>query len=154
VNTDRANADHPNATVMREFFAAFGTADKDRLADLVATDMTWTFPGTSPISGTFAGVDGLLGGIRAIAMTLGQGINGFELLEVYANDHSAVTIHRDYSTAPDHPFDQRYMLFVTLEDGRMTTVHEIPFDQAASDAFWAERAASFARAHASRSEHA
>jgi ketosteroid isomerase-like protein len=141
--------EHPNATVMREFFAAFGTADRDKLAGLVAPDMTWTFPGTSPISGTFVGVDGLLGGIRTIAMTLGQGINGFELLEVYANDHSAVTIHRDFSTDPDRPFDQRYMLFVTFDGGRMTSVHEVPFDQAASDRFWAERAASFAQAHAS-----
>ena len=110
--------------------------------------MRWTFPGSSPISGTFIGVDGLLDGIRAIAMTLGQGINGFELLEVYANDHSAVTIHRDFSTDPDHSFDQRYLLFVTFDDGRIATVHEVPFDQAASDAFWADRAASFARANA------
>jgi hypothetical protein len=67
-------------------------ADREKFTSLAVPDMTWTFPGISPISGTFVGVDGLLGGIRAIAMTLGQGINGFELLEVYANDHSGVTI--------------------------------------------------------------
>ena len=142
--------EHSNADVMREFFGAFGAADRDKLADLCASEMRWTVPGSSPISGTFVGVDGLLDGIRAIAMTLGQGINGFELLEVYANDHSAVTIHRDFSTDPEHPFDQRYVLFVTFQDGRIALVHEVPFDQAASDGFWAERAASFARAHASR----
>lgn len=59
-------AEHPNAMVMREFFAAFGAADRDRLGELRAADLVWHFPGHSPISGDWHGVDGLVDGIRAI----------------------------------------------------------------------------------------
>lgn len=137
--------EHPNAMVLREFFAAFGAADRERLARLVTEDMVWHFPGHSPISGDWHGVDGLLSGIRAVAMTLGNGHNGFELLHVYADDTSAVTVHRDYYTGADNTLDLRYVLYVRMQDGRMAEVWEIPFDQAENDRYLAGQAASLAQ---------
>lgn len=42
--------EHPNARLMRDFFDAFGAADRDRLAALMADDLIWHLPGSSPIS--------------------------------------------------------------------------------------------------------
>jgi uncharacterized protein len=108
-------------------------------------DLVWHFPGSSPISGDWQGVDGLLDGIRATAMALGQGGNRFELLHVYADDDSAVTVHRDVFTGEGNHLDLRYVLFVRMEDGKMAEVWEVPFDQAENDRYFAVQAASLAR---------
>ena len=130
---------------MRDFYDAFGTADRGRLSELMAPDLVWHFPGHSPISGEWAGVDGLLAGIRAIAATLGRGNNGFELLDVLAGEDCAVTIHRDFYTGDDNHLDLRYALYVRIEDGRMAEVWELPFDQAENDRYYAVQAAALAR---------
>jgi ketosteroid isomerase-like protein len=137
---------HPNERLLRDFFDAFAAADPVRLAELTTPDLVWHFPGTSPISGDWHGVPGLLDGIRAIAMSLGQGKNGFELLHVLVGDDIAVTVHRDYYTGDDNSLDLRYVLFVRIADGRMAEVWEIPFDQAENDRYMATQAATLARA--------
>jgi uncharacterized protein len=139
-------AEHPNARLMRDFFDAFGAADRERLGELMAPGLVWHFPGHSPISGEWVGVDGLLSGIRAIAMTLGGGNNGFELLQVLAGEDCAVTIHRDFYTADDNHLDLLYALYVRIENGRMVEVWEIPFDQSENDRYYAAQAAALARA--------
>jgi ketosteroid isomerase-like protein len=130
--------------ILRGFFDAFGAADRDRLADLVTSDFVWHFPGSSPISGDWRGLDGLLNGIRATAMALGDGHNGFELLHVYADDTSAVSVHRDYFTGVGNRLDLRFMLYVRMEAGRMAEVWEIPFDQAENDRYFAVQARALA----------
>ena len=132
--------EHPNAQVLRDFFDAFGAADRKRLGELTTPDMVWHFPGHSPISGGWNGIDGLLEGIRAIAMALGRGNNGFELLHVYADDTTAVTIHRDYYIGDDNSLDLRYVLHVRMSDNTMAEVWEIPFDQAENDRYMAVQA--------------
>lgn len=141
-------AEHLSARTMRDFFAAFGTADRAALERLTTRDFVWRFPGRSPISGEFHGIDGLLHGIRATAMTLGDGQHGFELLHVYADDRTAVTVHRDFFTGKGDRFDLRYMLFVRFENGRMAEVNEVPFDQAESDRYWQARATAVALKYA------
>jgi len=143
--TQEPHTEHPNARVLRDFFAAFGAADRDRLRALMADDLVWHFPGTSPISGDWRGVDGLVDGIRATAMALGRGNNGFELLHVYADDASAVTIHRDYYTDDDNHLDLRYVLFVRMNGGKMAEVWEVPFDQAENDRYMGVQAGTLAR---------
>jgi uncharacterized protein len=145
IEESTVSTEHPNAQVLREFFDAFGTADRDRLAKLVTEDLVWHFPGSSPISGDWLGLDGLLDGVRATAMALGGGKNGFELLHVYADDTSAVTVHRDYYTGDDNHLDLRYVLHVRMVDGRMAEVWEIPFDQAENDRYMAVQAGNFTR---------
>ncbi len=140
--------EHPNTRLIRDFFTAFGAADRDALTRILAPDAVWTFPGASPIAGAWRGVDGLLDGIRRVAMTLGDGKHGFELLEIFASDVSAVSIHRDYYTGDDDDFDLRYMVHYTIVDGRIVKAAEIPFDQFESDRYWHWRAAQVAAAYA------
>jgi ketosteroid isomerase-like protein len=137
--------EHPNVRVLRDFFDAFGAADRARLEAMTTDDLVWHFPGASPISGDWRGVDGLLEGIRAIAMTLGRGNNGFELLHVFADDDVAITIHRDFYTADDNHLDLRYLLYIRMEDGKLAEVWEVPFDQAENDRYMAIQAATLAR---------
>jgi ketosteroid isomerase-like protein len=138
-------AEHPNSRVLRRFFAAFAAGDRDAVRDCVTDRFAWHFPGTSAYAGDFHGVDGLSDGIRSVAMTLGRGMLGFELLHVFAGDDAAVTVHRDYYTGAGNQLDLRYVLFVRIAGGRMDEVWEIPFDQAENDRYVAVQAASLAR---------
>ena len=139
-------AEHPNAALLREFYDAFGAADRDRLGRLLAPDVVWHFPGTSPISGDWVGVDGLLGGIRAVAMAMGQGRNSFELLHVTGGAGFAITVHRDTYSGEGNHLDLRYALYCRIVDGRIVEVFEVPFDQAENDRYFAVQAAALARA--------
>jgi ketosteroid isomerase-like protein len=51
------------------------------------------------------------------------------LLHVYADETTAVTIHRDFYSVDDNHLDLRYLLFVRMQDGKMAKVGEVPFDQ-------------------------
>jgi hypothetical protein len=141
-----STVEHPNAALLRAFYDAFGAADRDRLARQLAPDMVWHFPGTSPISGDWAGVDGLLGGIRAVAMAMGQGHNSFELLHVTAGEGFAITVHRDTYVGEGNHLDLRYVLYCRIVDDRIAEVFEIPFDQAENDRYFAVQGAALARA--------
>jgi uncharacterized protein len=143
-----APAEHPNVRLLHRFFAAFGAADRDAVRDCVTDRFVWHFPGTSAYAGDYHGADGLLDGIRSIAMTLGRGALGFELLHVLAGDDVAVTVHRDYYTGSGNHLDLRYVLFVRIAEGRMDEVWEIPFDQAENDRYVAVQAAALARSAA------
>jgi ketosteroid isomerase-like protein len=138
-------AEHPNARVLRRFFAAFAAGDRDAVRDCVTERFAWRFPGMSAYAGDFHGVDGLFDGIRSVAITLGRGMLGFELLHVFADDDAAVTVHRDYYTGTGNHLDLRYVLFVRIVDGRMDEVWEIPFDQAENDRYVGVQAADLAR---------
>ncbi|GCE29060.1 hypothetical protein KDA_45440 [Dictyobacter alpinus] len=137
--------EHPNAQVVRDFFAAFGVADAARMGELVHEDLVWHFPGSSPIAGDWQGVDGILNGIRAVAMTLRDGKGGFELLEVTANEHCALSVHRDFYTGPDNQLDLRYVLYIQMKDGKMAEVWEIPFDLPENDRFNNKQAGALAK---------
>ena len=137
--------EHPNVQVIRDFFAAFGTADAEKLRGLTKPEFVWHFPGNSAISGDWVGVDGLLTGIRAIAMTLGDGHNGFELLHVTANEQCALSVHRDYYQGPDNHFDMRFVIYVRMEHGKMAEAWEIPFDLVESDRYFGTQAGVIAR---------
>ncbi len=137
---------HPNAELLRRFFAAFGAADRDAMRELTTDHFSWTFPGSSAIAGTYHGVDGLLDGIRHTAMTLGMGRNGFELQHILADDDLVVTIHRDFHSGDDNTLDLQYLLVVEVCDGRMDRVREIPFDQEANDRYMGRQTRNYLRA--------
>ena len=140
--------EHPNAAVIREFFAAFGAADAARLQAVTTPDLVRHFPGTSPIAGDWRGVDGLLSGIRAIAMALGDGHAGFELLDLFANERGAVSVHRDFYTGPGNHFDQRFITYYRLDGGRIAEAWETPFDQRESDRYFGQQAGVIVQRHA------
>jgi ketosteroid isomerase-like protein len=137
--------EHPNALVLRRFFAGFGEPDLDELGACVTSDLVWHFPGNSPISGDWRGLRGVLDGIREIAMTLGGGRNRFELLHVFADDECAISVHRDFYTGDDNHLDLRYLLYARMSSGRIAEVWEVPFDQAENDRYYAGQAAQLAR---------
>jgi uncharacterized protein len=133
-----------HAQVIREFFDAFGAADAARLQAITTDDFVWHFPGTSPIAGDWRGVDGLLQGIRVVAMTLGAGQNGFELQDIFANDRAAMSVHRDFFTGAGNHLDLRYAIYYRFVAGKIAEAWEIPFDLAENDRYYGIQAKALA----------
>ena len=46
-----------NKHLVQRFFAALAAGDIEKMKSVMAPDFTWTFPGSTPISGTFRGRD-------------------------------------------------------------------------------------------------
>jgi uncharacterized protein len=122
--------------VIREFFDAFGAADAARLQAITTPDFVWHFPGHSAIAGDWRGVDGLLNGIRAVAIALGAGHNGYELLHVFADKGAAMSVHRDFFNGPGNHLDLRYAIYYRFEDAKIAEAWELPFDQAENDRYY------------------
>ncbi len=129
-----------NVQLIHDFFAAFGTVDRDWFQQHIDENLVWHMPGQSPISGDWKGIDGMINGIRATAMRMGNGKNGFELLEVFGNENGAMSIHRDFYTGDDNHFDLRYAIYYRIKHGRIMELFEIPFDQYENDRFWNKQA--------------
>lgn len=133
--------EHPNAQVIRDFFAHFATADETILRQFVQEEIVWHFPGVSPIAGDWHGIAGITQGIRALGFALRQeGQGDFELQEVAANDAVALSVHRDYYDGPDNQLNMRYILYARMVDGRIAEVWEIPFDLYENDRFQGKQA--------------
>ena len=56
---------HPNETLVREAFAAFGRGDMDALrSQYFAEDIRWHIPGRNPLAGDYEGVGSSSRGLR------------------------------------------------------------------------------------------
>jgi hypothetical protein len=66
-------------------------------------------------------------------------------LEVFANEGSAVSVHRDFYEGPDNHFDMRFVIHARMEGGKMAEVWEIPFDLNESDRYFGQQGGLIAR---------
>ena len=82
-------ADHPNATLLRKGYAAFGKGDMATLTDLFSEDVVWHLPGNNQLSGVHRGRDAVFA-IFARTTQLSGGTFKIEVHDVLANDEHAV----------------------------------------------------------------
>ena len=101
-----------------------------------ADDIVWRVPGTSPVSGEYAGRDAVLQFLRQ-TVVLSGGTYRTELQYVVADDERAVAVYRARGEREGRTLDIDQALFCEIRDGRMADVTAVPFDFLAFDAFWA-----------------
>src|SRR5207244_3656389 len=83
--------EHPNATLIRHGYDAFGRGDLEALRELMAHDVLWHEPGRGPLAGDHKGPEGvvtLLGELRARS----GGPFAVEIVELLATAERAVAI--------------------------------------------------------------
>jgi ketosteroid isomerase-like protein len=78
---------HPNETVVRTFLEAALRDDMTAAGKMVADDIVWHFAGHSPISGEYAGRDGLSDFVAAYGRMLNESRaeESLDLHDVVAN---------------------------------------------------------------------
>ncbi|MCI2416952.1 nuclear transport factor 2 family protein [Saccharopolyspora sp. K220] len=124
--------EHPNVTLIREYYAAYAEGDLDALRDrFFAADISWTIPGHHPLAGTKRGVDEVI----AFFTQLGRAGMRAETYFLAADGEWVVDLHRGWSTAPEG-LDTTWALAFRIRDGRIVEAVNYPGDQHAADAFF------------------
>jgi len=129
-------SERPNATRIRELFAAFAARDIDSIRSAIAETAVWHFPGrTGKLAGAHAGHAAIFGFLARVG-ELTDGTFALDLEEIVANDTWAVVFFRGHGRRPGRTLDNPTVLKIRLEDGRATEIWEFVWDLYAVDAFW------------------
>ena len=126
--------EHPNATRLREGFAAFARGDLDHVRSTMAADCTWTIPGNTELAGVYRGWDEISQMFGKLFEATG-GTFSMDVVSCLADDAHAVAIYDATSTVAGQTRTMRFALIEEL-DAQGLTVHttSLAYDQAAADA--------------------
>jgi ketosteroid isomerase-like protein len=127
-----ATREHPNITLIREYYAAYATGDLTALRRFFAPDIRWTIPGHHPLAGTKQGADEVL----AIFAALGRAGFRAELHALAADGAWVLDLHRGWSTTPEG-LDTNWVLAFRIAGRKIVEAVNFAGDQHAADAyFW------------------
>lgn len=128
--------DHPNATRVRELFAAFERGDIAAVQTLIPENAVWRFPGhKGQLAGTHAGRDAIFAFLLKVGALTG-GTFHLDLIDVVANDRYAVALFTGSGKRNDKVLDNPTCLRMRLEGGQIAEVWEFVWDLYAVDEFW------------------
>ncbi len=129
---------HPNETVVRAFLGAVLRDDMTAAGKMVADDIVWHFAGHSPISGEYAGRDGLSDLSAAYGRMLSDrsAEESLDLHDVVADDDHVVVIWTRTGQRADARFTSHGVGVYHVNEGRITEVWVFHEDQYAFDAFY------------------
>ncbi|PWK83638.1 hypothetical protein C8D88_11094 [Lentzea atacamensis] len=123
--------EHPNVTLIRRYYEAYGSGDLESLRPFFAADIRWTIPGHHPLSGTKVGASEVLAFFGQLARS------GFraEILFLAADGEWVVDMHRGWSTTPAG-LDITWTLAYRIRGGKIVEAVNFAADQHAADAFF------------------
>jgi ketosteroid isomerase-like protein len=129
-------SEHPNAKRLRGLFEAFSARDVATIADSLAPDAVWHFPGKrGALAGTHAGH----AGIFAFLARVGELTNGtfeIDLEAILADEGFAVVFFRGRGSRLDRVLDNPTCLKIRFRDGLAAEFWEFVWDLDAVEEFW------------------
>jgi ketosteroid isomerase-like protein len=129
--------EHPNATRVRELFAAFGRADIGAVRAVIPEHAVWHFPGRhGQLAGAHRGRDAIFAFLLNVQALTTHTFH-LELIDVLANDAHAVALFRGHAQRNDKTLDNPTCLRLRLEHGQVVEVWEFVWDLFTVDDFWA-----------------
>src|SRR4051812_25629271 len=123
------------ADVVRAAHAAFATGDIDAVMRLVADDVTFRIPGSSPLSGIWAGRERVLE-FFAKAAELSEGTLALSPDEVLAEGERVVVLTRVNARRKGRSETFTNVHVIRVVDGQMTELREYMGDERGEDDFW------------------
>jgi ketosteroid isomerase-like protein len=114
-----------NVQIVKDFFAAMGSGDKQRLLSLVAEDIEWIIPGEDwPLAGTHRGH-------AALAAVLQKASEEVEMTYPKPPEFLAqgdrvlvVGVATGKIKATNKPFKDEWVFDITVRDGKVTHIRE------------------------------
>jgi ketosteroid isomerase-like protein len=126
--------EHPNATRLREGFAAFARGDLDAVRADMAENCTWVNTGTTELAGTYTGWD-QISGMFGRLFELTDGTLSMNVVAAIGDDTHAIAIYDSTSTIGGVTATNRFILIDELDaSGQIVSTQNMAYDQAAADA--------------------
>jgi ketosteroid isomerase-like protein len=114
-----------NVQVVKDFFAAMGGGDKQRLLTLVAEDIEWIIPGEDwPLAGTHRGHAGLAGVLQKASETVETSFPAPP--EYVAQGDQVLMIGSAIGRikATNKTFKDDWVFAITVQNGKITKIRE------------------------------
>ena len=128
---------HPNETLIRDAYAAFGRGDLDWLRNhAFSPAVTYHIPGRHAVSGNYEGVDAVLNFFIRLAQET-DGTFAVDLVDVLANDNRVAAIHTGSGKRGGKELKMIEILLFEMQGGKVKNVWSHPRDQHKDDEFWA-----------------
>jgi uncharacterized protein len=127
-----AMADHPNATLFREGYAAFGRGDMATLGRLLAPDVVWHSPGKNTLSGDYTGIPAVLA-LFGRTFEVTGGTFRTEVHDIVANEVHGVALVTVSAARDGKPMTTQQAHVVHFRDGKLAESWLFAADQAAID---------------------
>lgn len=129
--------EHPNATRIRQLFAAFRSGDVATVLEMIPADAVWHFPGRhGKLAGEHKGRAAIVGFLMNV-QTLTDHTFQLDLIDVLANDEHAVALFRGHGSRNGKTLDNPTCLRMRLnERGQVVEVWEFVWDLYHVDDFW------------------
>jgi ketosteroid isomerase-like protein len=124
-----------NVQVVKDFLAAIGSADKQRVLALVAEDIEWIIPGEGwPLAGTHRGHAGLAGVLKKAAEEIEMTYPKPPEFVGQGDRVLAIGVAVGKIKATNKPFEDQWVFDITVRNGKLTRVQEYIDTQALAQA--------------------
>jgi ketosteroid isomerase-like protein len=120
-----------NVQIVKDFFEAIGSGDKEALAALCDKDIEWIVPGTDwPLAGTHRGHAGLAQFLETASETVETSFP--EPPEYVAQGDRVMVIGfaRGRMKATDRAWEDHWVFAITVRNGKLTSIREYVDTQA------------------------
>ncbi|WP_026349953.1 nuclear transport factor 2 family protein [Bordetella sp. FB-8] len=113
-----------NVQTVKDFFAAVGRGDSERLRALVAEDIEWIIPGEDwPLAGTRHGHAGLADLLETASKSIETSTEPREFI-AQGDRVLVVGFARGKIKATNKTFEDNWIFAITVRDGRLTSIRE------------------------------
>jgi ketosteroid isomerase-like protein len=128
--------EHPNATLVRDMFAAMDRGDMQWIDDHTADDIAWHTGGNSRAAGVRRGKDAVR---ESMAAMTEPGVMKADVHDVIGNDDHTVVLGSAVVTAPSgKSVEYNYVNVFHIADGKVTEVWGLAENDALTDPIWDE----------------
>ena len=127
-----------NVQTVKDFFAAIGRGDKERLLTLAAEDIEWIIPGEDwPLAGTRHGHAGLADLLETASKSIETSTEPREFV-AQGDRVLVVGFAKGKIKATNKTFEDDWIFAITVRDGRLTSIREYVDTQALARASQAD----------------
>src|ERR1700693_1785516 len=114
-----------NVQTVKDFFAAMGGGDKQRLLALAAEDIEWIIPGEDwPLAGTHRGRAGLADVLQKASEEVETSFPEPPAFGAQGDRVLVVGVATGKIKATNKPFKDDWVFDITVRDGKLTNVQE------------------------------
>ena len=114
-----------NVQIVKDFFAAMGSGDKQGLLALTAEDIEWIIPGEAwPLAGTHRGHAGLADLLQKASATVETSLPEPPEFVAQGDRVMVIGVATGKIKATNKPWEDQWVFAITVRDGKVANIRE------------------------------